>query len=239
MKVNLNSVPRLACALGAMSGLLSALVRVAPVLGLETTAQTQQHDMFDSMESMISSATGASPESGATGATALAESESDSSSVSEHPGFKYPSANPLVDRDCAEPDPNVNSLLGKQLCACGVKGQSPKPGYYRNGFCQTDATDFGSHILCGKSTTKFLDSQERKGNPLRSVIRHDGDEWCFCAVRWRQGYCMGEAVPVVLEATSDEVLKKFGITKRMVDDANDPNNGGVTQKYDCAGHMLL
>jgi len=152
--------------------------------------------------------------------------------------FTYPSANPHVSRDCADPDPRVKSLLGNTLCACGVQGQSPKPGYFRNGFCQTDATDHGSHILCGKSTTKFLDSQEKKGNPLRSVIRNDGDEWCFCAVRWRQGYCMGEAVPVVLEATSDAALKEFRITKRMVDDANNPNNGGVTQRYDCTKMML-
>jgi uncharacterized protein (DUF2237 family) len=33
-----------------------------------------------------------------------------------------------------------------------------------------------------------------------------GDRWCLCAPRWKEALDAGEAPPVVLEATHEEVL---------------------------------
>lgn len=34
-----------------------------------------------------------------------------------------------------------------------------------------------------------------------------GDQWCLCALRWKEAYEAGIAPPVYLEATNEAVLK--------------------------------
>lgn len=41
-----------------------------------------------------------------------------------------------------------NVLGGELKCCC----TSPMTGYYRDGFCRTDASDFGRHVICAQAS---------------------------------------------------------------------------------------
>ena len=53
-----------------------------------------------------------------------------------------------------ENKPITKSVTGNQLEQCGC---DPVTGYFRDGFCNTDDSDHGSHIVCATLTSEFLD----------------------------------------------------------------------------------
>jgi uncharacterized protein (DUF2237 family) len=102
------------------------------------------------------------------------------------------------------------NVLGTPLLACSY---DPLTGYYRDGCCQTDAHDHGSHVVCAKVTQLFLDFSRQRGNDLvtprpeyRFAGLKAGDRWCLCAHRWREAFDAGVAPPVVLDSTHARVL---------------------------------
>jgi uncharacterized protein len=103
------------------------------------------------------------------------------------------------------------NVLGSGLVACSY---DPLTGYFRDGCCDTDATDFGNHTVCARVTEDFLEFSRRRGNDLTTPQPHvrfrglkAGDRWCLCAVRWLEAHEAGVAPPVVLEATHEAALK--------------------------------
>lgn len=102
------------------------------------------------------------------------------------------------------------NVLGKPLETCSV---DPMTGYFRDGCCNTDVTDGGTHTVCAVMTEEFLAFSKAAGNDL-STPRPEfkfpglnpGDRWCLCAVRWKEAYKVGKAPKVVLEATHAETL---------------------------------
>jgi len=102
------------------------------------------------------------------------------------------------------------NVLGTPLRSCSY---DPLTGYYRDGCCNTDEKDQGSHVICAKLTQEFLDFSFRQGNDLitpRPEYRFDGlqagDRWCLCALRWKEAYLAGVAPNVVLESTNIRAL---------------------------------
>ena len=90
---------------------------------------------------------------------------------------------------------------------------SPLTGYFRDGCCNTDEDDHGTHVVCTKVTAEFLDYSLAQGNDLitprpeyRFAGLKPGDRWCLCAVRWKEAWLAGVAPPVVLEATHVKAL---------------------------------
>lgn len=87
-------------------------------------------------------------------------------------------------------------------------------GWYRNGFCQTDAADLGAHVVCAEVTAEFLEFSQARGNDL-STPRPEfgfpglkpGDRWCVCAARWQEALEANVAPPVVLQSTEESALK--------------------------------
>lgn len=86
-------------------------------------------------------------------------------------------------------DQPVN-VLGSPLAACCT---DPMTGYYRDGFCNTGASDVGTHVVCAVMTEEFLAFTRSRGNDLStpsSAYRFPGlkpgDGWCLCALRWRE-----------------------------------------------------
>ena len=86
-------------------------------------------------------------------------------------------------------------------------------GWYRNGTCQTDASDLGQHSICCVMTEAFLRYSKAQGNDLSTPVPafqfpglKPGDRWCVCAPRWKQAYDDGMAPLVCLEATEDTAL---------------------------------
>ena len=106
---------------------------------------------------------------------------------------------------------NAKNVLGTELVACSF---DPLTGYFRDGCCNTDASDLGSHLICVRVTREFLAFSRAHGNDLSTPMPHHrftglqpGDRWCLCALRWREALHEGYAPPVVLEATHANALK--------------------------------
>lgn len=103
------------------------------------------------------------------------------------------------------------NVLGQELQPCS---KDPLTGYYRDGCCNTDQTDFGSHTVCAVMTEAFLTYSKALGNDLSTPMPEyqfpglkAGDQWCLCAPRWRQAYDDGVAPKIVLESTHEAALQ--------------------------------
>ena len=84
---------------------------------------------------------------------------------------------------------------------------------YRDGCCNTDENDRGSHTVCCVVTQEFLEYAKSQGNDLMTPAPHfsfpglkPGDSWCVCARTWLAAVNEGAACPVDLEATHEEAL---------------------------------
>ena len=106
---------------------------------------------------------------------------------------------------------NALNVLGTELRPCSY---SPLTGYYRDGCCNTDMQDLGSHVVCTKVTQEFLEFSASRGNDLstprpeyRFAGLHAGDRWCLCALRWKEALHAGVAPLVILESTHAKALE--------------------------------
>jgi len=106
---------------------------------------------------------------------------------------------------------SARNVLGTELKACSY---DPLTGFFRDGCCNTDQTDRGSHVVCAVVTEEFLNYSKSRGNDLstpRPEYRfrglRDGDRWCLCALRWREALSEGIAPRVVLECTHEQALQ--------------------------------
>jgi len=102
------------------------------------------------------------------------------------------------------------NVLGRALSLCGT---SPMTGYYRDGYCRTDASDRGVHVVAAVATDEFLDFTKSKGNDLSTPRGSSfpglraGDRWCLCALRWKEALEAGLAPPVIMASTHYKVLE--------------------------------
>ena len=103
------------------------------------------------------------------------------------------------------------NVLGTALVPCSY---DPLTGYFRDGCCNTDEHDRGSHVICAKVSQEFLDFSLRQGNDLitpRPEYRFQGlkagDRWCLCALRWKQAFEAGVAPKVIPESTHINALE--------------------------------
>ena len=107
------------------------------------------------------------------------------------------------------------NVLGTELVPCSY---DPLTGYYRDGCCNTDATDHGTHVICAKVTQEFLDYSLKRGNDLitpmpqyRFAGLKAGDRWCLCAMRWKEALEAGVAPQVILESTHAKALEYLSL----------------------------
>lgn len=104
----------------------------------------------------------------------------------------------------------MKNILGTELVSCSF---DPLTGYFRNGYCQTDERDRGSHVVASVMSKKFLKFTKSVGNDLSTpnpIYKFpglkSGDRWCLCALRWKEAYDIGSAPFVILEATHEKAL---------------------------------
>ena len=104
----------------------------------------------------------------------------------------------------------MRNVLGTDLKCCGT---NPVTGYFRDGFCRTDRSDQGRHVIACIVDERFLDYSQSVGNDLSSPNPmynfpglKPGDRWCVCALRWKEAFEDGFAPKVVLEATHEKSL---------------------------------
>ena len=103
------------------------------------------------------------------------------------------------------------NVLGAALVPCSY---DPLTGYFRDGCCNTDESDRGSHLVCARVTSAFLSFSLKQGNDLitprpesRFQGLQPGDRWCLCVNRWCEALEAGVAPPVVLESTHANALR--------------------------------
>ena len=103
------------------------------------------------------------------------------------------------------------NVFGEPLLTCGTR---PMTGWFRNGCCETDADDFGSHTVCVAVTAGCLAYSQSRGNDLSTPQPESGfpglkpgDRWCLCAARWLEAHQAGVAPRVYLRATHRRALE--------------------------------
>ncbi|MEZ9675665.1 DUF2237 family protein [Vibrio breoganii] len=103
------------------------------------------------------------------------------------------------------------NVLGEplQLCSC-----SPNTGFFRDGYCHTNGSDSGRHVICAKMTVDFLAFSKARGNDLTTASPdfdfpglRPGDHWCLCALRWKEAWQAGWAPLVVLSSCEESALE--------------------------------
>ena len=102
------------------------------------------------------------------------------------------------------------NVLGTELEVCGL---DPKTGFFRDGCCNTNELDVGSHTVCVKITEDFLSFSKGKGNDLSTPRPEfsfkglkEGDSWCLCAARWLEAEVAGCAPKVKMLSTNIKAL---------------------------------
>ena len=112
-----------------------------------------------------------------------------------------------------------NPLLGKYESVNVLDGElqpcsfDPMTGFFRDGCCNTNALDVGSHTVCTYVTEEFLAFSKKQGNDLTTpkpefgfVGLNPGDKWCLCATRWLEAENEGCAPKVSLASTHKSAL---------------------------------
>jgi uncharacterized protein (DUF2237 family) len=119
----------------------------------------------------------------------------------------------------------ARNVFGTELKLCS---QDPMTGYFRDGSCNTDENDFGSHTICAVMTEDFLRYSFDMGNDLITPLPEynfpglgPGDHWCLCALRWKEAYLDGKAPLVNLEATHEKALEVLDL-KNLIEYAYKP-----------------
>ncbi|TMP24610.1 DUF2237 domain-containing protein [Pseudoalteromonas rubra] len=105
----------------------------------------------------------------------------------------------------------AKNVLGGELKSCCT---DPLTGFLRDGFCNTNHMDVGTHVICATVTEDFLTFTKSRGNDLSTPYPaynfpglKPGDGWCLCALRWKEACEAGVAPPVNLEATHENALE--------------------------------
>jgi uncharacterized protein (DUF2237 family) len=112
-------------------------------------------------------------------------------------------------------DNKAKNILGTQLEPCCFE---TKTGFHRDGFCNTDHSDHGRHIICAIMTDEFLEFSKKMGNNLMTPVpEYDfpglkaGDKWCLCILRWKEALENGIAPKIILESCHQKCLEYVSI----------------------------
>ena len=115
------------------------------------------------------------------------------------------------------------NVYGEPIEICSKETMT---GYLRNGSCETLDDDIGSHTVCAKVTSEFLEYSKNKGNDLITPRPEldfpglkEGDKWCVCAMRWLEAYNDGAAPHILVRSTNIlaleiidiDLLKKYAV----------------------------
>ena len=105
----------------------------------------------------------------------------------------------------------VLNIFGEEMDACCF---DPLTGWKRDGYCNTDDFDHGSHVVCCEVTDAFLAFSKERGNDLSTPRPEfnfpglkEGDRWCLCAMRWQEACEAGVAPRVFLESCHQKALE--------------------------------
>lgn len=102
------------------------------------------------------------------------------------------------------------NILGEDLELCST---DPLTGWYRDGCCNTDDNDNGTHTVCAKVNNNFLNWLKQNGNDLITPRPKynfeglkDGDCWCVCASWYARAVKAGFPCKVYIRSTNIKTL---------------------------------
>ena len=105
----------------------------------------------------------------------------------------------------------TKNVLGGKLTSCC---SDPVTGFLRDGYCNTNLADHGTHVVCAIITDEFLRFTKSRGNDLGTPLPEyqfpglkTGDRWCLCALRWKEACEAGVAPLLDLKATHEKALE--------------------------------
>ena len=103
------------------------------------------------------------------------------------------------------------NILGEDLEVCST---DPLTGWYRDGCCNTDEHDAGTHTVCAKVNSDFLNWLKVNGNDLVTPRPEfnfeglkDGDNWCVCASWYARAVKAGHPCKVYIRSTNIKTLE--------------------------------
>ncbi|MBN8429780.1 DUF2237 domain-containing protein [Microbulbifer salipaludis] len=103
------------------------------------------------------------------------------------------------------------NVFGEALIPCS---RDPLTGFFRDGCCNTNDQDMGSHTVCVEVTKDFLRFSRERGNDLSTPVEefgfpglNPGDRWCLCAARWLEAQQADMAPRVYLQRTHQRALE--------------------------------
>jgi uncharacterized protein (DUF2237 family) len=103
------------------------------------------------------------------------------------------------------------NILGEDLEVCST---DPITGWYRDGCCNTDEHDAGTHTVCAKVNSDFLNWLKVNGNDLVTPRPEfnfeglkDGDNWCVCASWYARAVQAGHPCKVYIRSTNIKTLE--------------------------------
>lgn len=108
------------------------------------------------------------------------------------------------------------NILGEDLEVCST---DPLTGWYRDGCCNTDENDAGTHTVCAKVNSDFLNWLKVNGNDLVTPRPEfnfeglkDGDNWCVCASWYARAVKAGHPCKVYIRSTNIKTLEFVDLT---------------------------
>lgn len=103
------------------------------------------------------------------------------------------------------------NVFGEALIPCS---SDPLTGFFRDGCCNTNDQDLGSHTVCVEVSRDFLRFSRERGNDLSAPVEefgfpglNPGDRWCLCAARWLEAQQADMAPRVFLQRTHVRALE--------------------------------
>ena len=107
------------------------------------------------------------------------------------------------------------NILGEELEVCST---DPITGWYRDGCCNTDENDNGTHTVCAKVTDDFLIWLKDNGNDLITPRPEynfeglkNGDNWCVCASWYVKAVKAGHPCKVYIRSTNIKTLEHIDL----------------------------
>ncbi|WP_308365049.1 MULTISPECIES: DUF2237 domain-containing protein [unclassified Microbulbifer] len=108
------------------------------------------------------------------------------------------------------------NVFGDPLLPCST---NPLTGFFRDGCCNTNEQDVGSHTVCVEVSEEFLNFSRARGNDLSTPMEEfgfpglePGDRWCLCAARWLEAQKHDMAPRVYLQRTHVKALEIVPLT---------------------------
>jgi uncharacterized protein (DUF2237 family) len=108
------------------------------------------------------------------------------------------------------------NVFDEPLLSCS---EDPLTGFFRDGCCNTNDQDPGSHTVCIQVTDEFLQYSRFLGNDLSTPMPEfgfpglkSGDRWCLCAPRWLEAHERQMAPRVFLTRTHKRALEVVPLT---------------------------